>query len=49
MVAHFVQGVLKDKYPQHSHSQFELRMLLDDTTETVHTHVMMTSPVEVLS
>jgi hypothetical protein len=49
MVAHFVQGVLKDKYPQHSHSQFELRMLLDDTTGTVHTHVMMTSPVEVLS
>jgi hypothetical protein len=49
MVAHFVQGVLKNKHPQHSHSQFELRMLLDDTTGTVHTHVMMTSPVEVLS
>lgn len=46
MVAHFVDGVLKDRYPEHTHKQFELRMLLDSTTETVHTHVMMTSPVE---
>lgn len=45
MVAHFVDGLLKDAHPQHTHSQFELRMLMDSPTETVHTHVMMTSPV----
>jgi len=28
-----------------SHSQFELRMVLDGRTETLDTHVMMTSPV----
>ena len=46
MVAHFVQGLLHTLYPAHTHSQFELRMLLDNTTDTVHSHVMMTSPVE---
>jgi hypothetical protein len=45
MVAHFVAGLLNDAHPQHTHSQFELRMLMDSPTETVHTHVMMTSPV----
>jgi hypothetical protein len=46
MVAHFVQGVLKHKYPEHSHTQFELRMLLDNASGNVHTHVMLTSPEE---
>lgn len=46
MVAHLVDGVLLDKYPDHTQSQFELRMLLDSPTETTHTHVMMTSPEE---
>lgn len=49
MVAHFVAGVLKAQHPTHTHSQFEMRMLLDNTTETVHTHVMMTSPVAALT
>jgi hypothetical protein len=48
MVAHFVKGLLNKKYPQHSHYQFELRMLLDNPSDTVHTHVMMTSPIEAL-
>jgi hypothetical protein len=47
MVAHFVDGVLKQHFPTHSHSQFELRMLRDNTSSTIHSHVMMTSPVEV--
>jgi hypothetical protein len=46
MLSHFVVGVLKITHPQCTHTQFELRMLLDNTTETVHSHVMMTSPVE---
>jgi hypothetical protein len=46
MVAHLVDGVLLDKYPGHTQSQFELRMLLDSPTETTNTHVMMTSPEE---
>ncbi|MEN9995290.1 MAG: hypothetical protein RL462_66 [Pseudomonadota bacterium] len=46
MVAHFVAGVLKAQFPEHSHHQFELRMLLDNSSETVHSHVMMTSPME---
>jgi hypothetical protein len=46
MVAHFVAGVLKAHFPEHSHHQFELRMLMDNSTETVHSHVMMTSPME---
>ena len=47
LVAHFVTGVLKSQFPTHTHDQFELRMLLDNTVETIHSHVMMTSPVEV--
>jgi hypothetical protein len=47
MVAHFVAGVLHNLYPEHTHNQFELRMLLDNSAETTHTHVMMTSPEEV--
>ena len=46
MVAHLVEAVLLQKYPQHTQRQFELRMLLDSPTETTHTHVMMTSPEE---
>ena len=46
MVAHLVEGVMLYKYPDHTQSQFELRMLLDSPTETTHTHVMMTSPEE---
>jgi hypothetical protein len=46
MVAHLVEGVMLGKYPDHTQSQFELRMLLDSPTETTHTHVMMTSPEE---
>lgn len=49
MVAHFVNGVLKVDFPQHTHVQFELRMLMDSPTETVHSHVMMTSPIEARS
>lgn len=47
MVAHFVNVKLLEHFPSFTHNQFELRMLLDNTTQTVHTHVMMTSPVEV--
>lgn len=46
MVAHFVSGVLSTQFPAHTHHQFELRMLKDNTNKTVHTHVMMTSPIE---
>jgi hypothetical protein len=46
MVAHFVSGVLSTQFPANTHHQFELRMLMDNTNETVHTHVMMTSPME---
>ena len=49
MVSHFVDGVLIEKYPTYSHKQFELRMLLDSSTQTIHTHVMMTSPAEARS
>jgi hypothetical protein len=45
MILHFVEGVLADKFPSCTHHQFELRMLLDSPTETIQTHVMMTSPV----
>jgi hypothetical protein len=45
MVAHFVGGILKIESPDHTHTQFELRMLMDSPSETLHSHVMMTSPV----
>ena len=47
MVAHWVDGILKYQDPAHTHSQFELRMLMDNTHTTLHSHVMMTSPIEV--
>ena len=46
MVSHFVDHQLQAAFPNFSHNQFELRMLLDNTTQTTHTHVMMTSPLE---
>jgi hypothetical protein len=49
MVSHFVDVKLSEAHPNFSHSQFELRMLLDNPTQTTHTHVMMTSPEEVRS
>ena len=49
MVDHFVEGVLRQNHPHLTHTQFELRMLLDSPTETLHTHVMMTSPEKVCS
>jgi hypothetical protein len=45
MISHFVEAYLLEKFPDFTHHQFELRMLTDSPTETVHTHVMMTSPV----
>jgi len=45
MISHFVEAHLLEKFPDGTHHQFELRMLLDSPTETVHSHVMMTSPV----
>ncbi len=46
MISHFVAVKLSEAYPAYSHTQFELRMLLDNPTQTTHTHVMMTSPAE---
>lgn len=47
MISHFVDVKLAEAYPECSHKQFELRMLLDNPNQTTHTHVMMTSPAEV--
>jgi hypothetical protein len=38
--------VLRARHVNFTHSQFELRMVLDGRTENVDTQVMMTSPVE---
>ncbi|NBQ05221.1 MAG: hypothetical protein EBU20_00345 [Betaproteobacteria bacterium] len=38
--------IMRFEHPEHTHTQFELRMLMDNTTDTIHSHVMMTSPVE---
>lgn len=46
MISHFVDVKLAEAYPECSHKQFELRMLLDNPNQTTHTHVMMTSPAE---
>ena len=45
MVERLVHLVLQARDLNHTHSQFELRMTLDDRTHTVDTYVMMTSPV----
>jgi hypothetical protein len=46
MMDRLAQLVLREQHPGYTHSQFELRMQLDDRTHTVDEHVMMTSPVE---
>jgi hypothetical protein len=49
MVSHFVDVKLAENFPDYSHKQFELRMLLDNPQQTTHTHVMMSTPPEVRS
>jgi hypothetical protein len=46
MMQRLVEQVLRAHDLNFTHSQFELRMVLDGPSETVDTHVMMTSPVE---
>ena len=45
MISRLVEQVLRDQHPHFTHSQFELRMVLDNRFETVDTQVMMTAPV----
>lgn len=45
MVSRLVNLVLRERDFNFTHSQFELRMALDDRTQTIDTYVMMTSPV----
>ena len=45
MMARLVDQVLRERDMNFTHSQFELRMVLDGRSETVDTQVMMTSPV----
>lgn len=45
MVSRLSDLVLRERDLNFTHSQFELRMALDDHTHTVDTYVMMTSPV----
>ncbi len=45
MVSRLVSLVLRERDLNFTHSQFELRMALDDRTQTIDTYVMMTSPV----
>ena len=45
MVSRLVSLVLRERDFNFTHSQFELRMALDDRTQTIDTYVMMTSPV----
>lgn len=47
MMARVVDQVLRERDLNFTHSQFELRMVLDGRAETVDTQVMMTSPVVV--
>ena len=47
MMARLVHQVLHARDLNFTHSQFELRMVLDGRAETVDTQVMMTSPVVV--
>ncbi len=46
MVSRLVKLVLRERDFNFTHSQFELRMVLDDRTQTIDTYVMMTSPVD---
>ena len=45
MVSRLVSLVLRERDFNFTHSQFELRMALDDHTQTIDSYVMMTSPV----
>ncbi len=45
MMARLVDQVLRARDLNFTHSQFELRMVLDGRSESVDTQVMMTSPV----
>jgi hypothetical protein len=45
MIARLTEQVLRTHDASFTHSQFELRMVLDTPTETPDTQVMMTSPV----
>lgn len=45
MVSRLVNLVLRERDFNFTHSQFELRMALDDRTQTIDSYVMMTSPV----
>jgi hypothetical protein len=45
MVSRLVNLVLRERDFNFTHSQFELRMVLDDRTQTIDSYVMMTSPV----
>ncbi len=45
MMARLVEQVLRARDVNFTHSQFELRMVLDSRTGAMDTHVMMTSPV----
>jgi len=46
MIQRLSDQVLRSRDETFTHSQFELRMVLDTPTATVDTQVMMTSPVE---
>jgi hypothetical protein len=46
MMQRLCDQVLRAHDVNFTHRQFELRMVLDGRSETVDTHVMMTSPVE---
>lgn len=45
MVSRLCDLLLRERDTHFTHSQFELRMALDDRTHTLDTYVMMTSPV----
>lgn len=45
MISRLVADVFRARDTNLTHSQFELRMVLESLTETIDTHVMMTSPV----
>lgn len=49
MISRLVEQVLQSQNPNYTHSQFELRMVLDSRTQTVDTQVMMTSPITQLT
>jgi hypothetical protein len=46
MMQRLTDQVLRAREMNFTHSQFELRMVLDGPAARVDTHIMMTSPVE---